>query len=51
MATGRDGVGRLFLRNSQETLSEKMLFQIKQRSGGMVSAEEVTSATYLRREY
>lgn len=28
VATGRDGIRRLFLRNSQESLSEKMIFQI-----------------------
>lgn len=47
----RDRVGRLFSRNGQESLSEKILFKIKQRSGGMISAEETTNTKDLRREY
>lgn len=45
---GRDGVGKLFSRNGQESFSEKMIFKIKQRPGGMISAEETTNTRSLK---
>lgn len=50
VAEGWEGAEGLFSRNGQESLSEKMVFKIKQR-GGMISAEATTSTKALRREY
>ena len=50
VAEGGEGAEGLFSRNGQESLSEKMVFKIKQR-GGMISAEATTSTKALRREY
>ena len=51
MAGRRGRVGRLFLSNRQGSLSGKMTFKIKQRSGGMISVEETASTKDVRREH